>query len=98
MKRLASALVTILVIGPANVAHAQYATTLLYIPINARSVGMGYGGVADNSAPATIYFNPANVVGMPRAYISATNQSFDNDLFDDLWARRADAGASWKAG
>src|SRR5262245_50749090 len=97
MKRLAA--LAILVLGSAHVAHAQFTTTLLYIPVNARSVGMGYGGIADNAAPNTIYFNPANVIAMPRAYISATNQTFDNDLFDDdVWARRADAGAAWKVG
>ena len=38
-------------------------------PLGIRSVGMGETGVADNSDPANVWFNPANVVSRPRAYL-----------------------------
>jgi hypothetical protein len=80
----------------ASIAHAQYGTTLMQIPLDARNISMGGAGVADNSVPATLYFNPASVVASPRAYLDLTHQSFDADWFDDSWARRGDAGAAWK--
>jgi hypothetical protein len=90
MKWLFSALVILVMCS--GVTRAQ---TLLYLPLNARDTGMA-AGIADNSVPGTISFNPANVVGSPRAYLAAIQQGFGELLSDDNWARRADAGASWK--
>jgi hypothetical protein len=94
MKRLACVLV-FLATDSATVVHAQL--SLIYPSPDARSTAMGLTGVADNSAPNTISFNPANVIASPRAYLDATHQSWGDDWFDDSWARRANAGAAWKS-
>jgi len=85
-----AALVLIVLNLPA--AHAQ--TEILYFPVNARAVGMGYTGTADNTDPSSIYFNPANVVAQARAYLVGSNDRFESD---DLSLFRVDAGGSWKS-
>ena len=72
-------------------AHAQ--TELLYRPVNARTIGMGYTGTADNTDPSSIYFNPANVVAPGRAYLVGSKERFEVDWFSLF---RVDAGGSWK--
>jgi hypothetical protein len=58
---------------------------------------MGHTGVADNSDPSTIYFNPANAVGGSRAYGIASKMEWPDDWFaDDLWMGRAQAGYAWR--
>jgi hypothetical protein len=46
---------------------------------------MGETGVADNSDPANIYFNPANVVGSPKVYVQGARWGVAPDLADDVW-------------
>lgn len=78
-------------------AVVSTAAPLLTNSTDARSVSMGDVGVADNSDPSTIFFNPANVVAAPRLYVLGSEQRFESDFFsrNDLWIRRARAGFSW---
>ncbi|HEX6791584.1 MAG TPA: hypothetical protein VF247_09770 [Candidatus Krumholzibacteria bacterium] len=67
------------------------------MPIHARLVGMGETGVADNADPSTIYYNPANAVGAPRAYLTGSRMNWPDDwIADDMWSGRANAGVAWQ--
>jgi hypothetical protein len=59
-----------------TVSHAigqiETAAPLLEFPLSARVRAMGDNGVADNSDPGNIHFNPANVVGSDRIYARGT--------------------------
>lgn len=70
------------------------AAFLLVNSIHARAISMGSTGVADNSDPSTIFFNPANVCAGSRVYGTAAEQRFDH--FPDLWLRSANAGFSYQ--
>jgi hypothetical protein len=74
-----------------------FAQSLLTLPVQAaRSLGMGATGVADNTDPSTVYWNPANAVAPPRAYLSGSRADWPDDwIDDDLWAGRASAGFAW---
>jgi hypothetical protein len=55
---------------------------------------MGETGVADNSDPANIYFNPANVIGPARVYAQGSHWKLEPILADDLWTGGGSAGVS----
>ncbi len=58
---------------------------------------MGETGVSDNSDPANIYFNPANVVGPRGAYLNGSRWDFP--LFsDDIWIGRGSGGLRFGSG
>lgn len=71
---------------------------LLTTPANARIVSMGEIGVADNSDPSTIFFNPANTCGIVRVYGLAAQQRYSQELADDIWLRKANTGFSAQLG
>ena len=76
-------------------AHAQFtAAPVLQFPISARSAAMGETGAADNSDPANLYFNPANVVGKPRIYAQGSRWDYAPIFGDeiDIWIGSASAG------
>jgi hypothetical protein len=87
-----------LALGPAlgSVAHAQGAIVLQY-PISARSAGMGETGVADNSDPANLFFNPANVVGPACVYAQGSRWDL-NTFADDIWTGGGSAGVRLDSG
>jgi hypothetical protein len=66
---------------------------VLEYPLSARAAGMGETGAADNSDPANLYFNPANVVGRARIYVQGSR--WGNEYTDDLWLGGASAGISY---
>lgn len=81
----------------ASPAHAILTNEFLLVnPIHARSIGVGDIGVADNSDPSTIFFNPANVCAVSRIYVTASKLDL-GDLPDDTWLRSARAGFSWQS-
>lgn len=94
---LAATLAIALSCGSAR-AVTQTGAALLGYPIHPRLAGMGETGVADNSDPSTVFYNPANAVGSPRAYFVASRQRWPDDWFgfDDLWMGRSNAGLSWQ--
>jgi hypothetical protein len=73
-------------------AVANAAAPLLGFVANARAIGMGDVGVADNSDPSTIFYNPANVIAASRVYVLGAQQRFG--FYDELKIRRANAGFS----
>jgi hypothetical protein len=85
--------VGLLTAGP-SVARAQVyaAAPVLQIMISARGSSMGVTGVADNSDPANIYFNPANVVGAARVYAQGSRWDFIPVLAPDIWIGGGSAG------
>lgn len=78
------------------IALAGWATTILYEPVSARPTSMGFSGVADNTDPSCIYFNPANVIARTRAYLAIYGYNYDEEGSDDPFVRRIDGGGSWK--
>lgn len=87
---------TCIVLNAAGAWAFGDATFLLTNSANARALAMGDVGVADNTDPSTIFYNPANVISASRVYALAAQQRFDG--YDDVWLRRANAGFSWHAG
>ena len=58
---------------------------------------MGETGVADNSDPANLYFNPANVVGTACVY--AQGSRWDINTFpEDIWTGGGSAGVRFDSG
>src|SRR5262245_25490880 len=94
MRRALSILVLVACMAVATTnAHAfDTRAIVLTTPANARIISMGDIGVADNSDPSTIFFNPANVCAGSRLYGLAAQQRFE--FSDDLWLRRANVGFS----
>ncbi len=85
----------IVLLAMAGRAHAQFTSApVLQIPISARAAAMGETGAADNSDPANLYFNPANVVGKPRIYAQGSRWDYAPIFGDDidLWIGSASAG------
>ncbi len=83
------------ILAMAGRAHAQFTSApVLQIPISARSAAMGETGAADNSDPANLYFNPANVVGKSRVYAQGSRWDYAPIFGDDidLWIGSASAG------
>jgi hypothetical protein len=98
MRKLLPILALVLLLKAAAAgAVVSTAAPLLGESVDARTISMGDVGVADNSDPSTIFFNPANVVAGPRLYVLGSQQRFEGDFFnaDDIWVRRARAGFSW---
>jgi hypothetical protein len=80
----------------AETGWSQGAIVLQY-PISARSASMGETGVADNSDPANLYYNPANAVGTASVYAQASH--WDLPLFsDDIWIGGGSAGVRLESG
>lgn len=64
---------------------------ILEFPTGTRTAGMGETGVADNTDPANIWFNPANVVAPARVYLRGSYWDWSGD-----WAHRTGSvGGSW---
>jgi len=63
---------------------------LLAKPFGTRNLGMGWGGVADGSVAPTLYYNPANMLGLGGVEFSAETQNwFDEfDFFNAGGAAR----------
>ncbi len=80
-----------LVGGSASAVISQGAL-VLHDPLIARSFAMGETGVADNSDPANIYFNPANVVGPRSVYANGSRWGLVPDIADDVWIGRGSGG------
>jgi hypothetical protein len=78
---------------------AHTGAPLLQFPVRARVTAMGDNGVADNSDPGNVYFNPANVVGPARVYVQGSGWDLElYDLADDLWVCGGSAGVSFEQG
>jgi hypothetical protein len=89
------ALLSMTAVSAATPVAAQ---DLFYFPLSARVASMGATGVADNATPSTIVINPANVLGESRLYVQGTDLKVDETFFNDLWMRRANAGATFQMG
>ena len=87
-------LVIALSVCSASPVFSQGAFPLQY-PISARSAGMGETGAADNTDPANIFFNPANVVGPQCIYVNGSRWGLVPQLADDVWMGRVGAGVRW---
>jgi hypothetical protein len=74
------------------------AAVLLTYPVHPRVIGMGETGVADNSDPTTVFYNPANVVANPKVYLRGARETFEEDFLSDLWVGRFSGGVSWQTG
>jgi hypothetical protein len=72
------------------------AAYVLTYPISARAAAMGETGVADNSDPANIFLNPANVVGFANVYLQGSRWDIEPFLADDLWTGGGSAGISYE--
>ena len=67
---------------------------LLGFPLGARVWSMGTNGVADNTEPANIFFNPANVVAGEHVYFQGVRWDLAEGVVDDAWVRGFSAGFS----
>ncbi|HEU4364427.1 MAG TPA: hypothetical protein VFT13_03075 [Candidatus Krumholzibacteria bacterium] len=67
--------------------------TVLEFPTGTRAVGMGETGVADNTDPANIWFNPANVVAPARVYLRGSYWDWSPS---DVTHSTGSAGGSWR--
>lgn len=92
--RACFALATVIVV--ATTATTAWPQTVLRYPISARSASMGETGVADNSDPANIFFNPANVIGFANVYLQGSRWGVAPDIADDIWTGGGSAGISYE--
>jgi len=78
-------------------AWPQGAAIVLHQPISARAAAMGETGAADNSDPANVFFNPANVVGSTHVYVQGSRWGFESVFFDasDMWTGGGSVGISY---
>lgn len=100
MRRVFSILVfaSCMIVAATNALAFPNGAILLTTPANARIISMGGVGVADNSDPSTIFFNPANTCGIVRVYGLVAQQRYSGEFADDLWLRKANTGFSAQLG
>jgi hypothetical protein len=79
-------------------AQAFAGALVLQDPVSVRATAMGLTGAADNSDPANVWFNPANVVGPTRAYVDYGFWKLDAFYDHDLQYSRWTAGGSFPVG
>ena len=84
--------------GSRAAAQAGAGAPVLSFPISARSAGMGETGVADNTDPDNLYYNPANAVGRPSIYIEGSRWDLLPEFNSDVWIGGMRGGARWNSG
>lgn len=71
---------------------------VLKTPVSSRARALGETGVADNTDPANVWFNPANVVGPARVYAQGTSWYVAPDTYEDMYVRGGNGGLSYETG
>ncbi|MCZ6766300.1 MAG: hypothetical protein O7D32_05155 [bacterium] len=66
--------------GQASLPKVPDLEGLLAKPFGTRNLGMGWGGVADGTVAATIYYNPANMLALGGFEFSAETQNWFDEL------------------